>query len=50
MAAGLGLTACAGPQGERPKLDNAVVRPNSETYGFTGGYAGAVAGTGPSQR
>ncbi len=41
------LSGCAGPHGERPYLDNAVVRPNSTPYSFTGGYAGATAGTGP---
>ena len=38
------LGGCAGPHGERPALDNAAVRPGAETYGFSGGYAGATGG------
>ena len=36
------LVGCAGPHGEKPALDNAVQRPSSSTYGFSGGYAGAT--------
>ena len=42
--AGLGLSACAGPHGERPALDQAVERPGASTYGFSGGYVGATGG------
>ena len=46
LASLIALCACAGPHGERPHLDNAVERPNSNQYGFTGGFVGATAGTG----
>ncbi len=44
FAVGLALAGCAGPHGEKPALDNAVQRPASSSYGFTGGYVGATGG------
>ncbi|MDX7950068.1 hypothetical protein P7D22_02615 [Lichenihabitans sp. Uapishka_5] len=44
VTASLWLAGCAGPNGERPALDNAVVRPSSSNYGFSGGYVGTTNG------
>lgn len=42
----LALAGCAGRNGERPVLDNAVVRPGSTPFGVSGGAAGATGGSG----
>lgn len=44
------LAGCAGRNGERPVLDNAVVRPGSSLFGVSGGASGATGGTGLTGR
>ena len=40
----LWLSGCAGPHGEKPALDRAVIQPGASNYGFSGGYVGATGG------
>ena len=44
LSAGWCLGGCAGPHGEKPALDRAVIQPGATNYGFSGGYVGATGG------